>query len=222
MKFDAVIFDLDGTLMDTLGDIRNAVNSCMDAFGLPHHSTDTIRTYIGNGVGALIRRALPADASDADHKKALAAFQEYYNSHLNVETQPYPGVVEMLEKLKAAGLMVCINSNKYDGAVQKLCKAHIDGLYFKAAGESDIFPRKPDPTAALELAAACGARHQRTLYVGDSNVDVRTAANAGMTAAWVSWGFRTREDMGDELPENCFDTAEALTGFILGLCAMSC
>lgn len=216
MKFDAVIFDLDGTLMDTLGDIRNAANSAMDAFNLPHHSIDAIRMYIGNGVGALIRRALPADASDADRAKALAAFQKYYNSHLNVETRPYPGVIEMLKKLNAAGLRVCVNSNKYDGAVQELCKAHIDGLYFKAAGESEAFPRKPDPAAALGLAAACGARPERTLYVGDSNVDVRTAANAGMTAAWVSWGFRTRQDMGDELPENCFDTAEALTGFILG------
>lgn len=216
MKFDAVIFDLDGTLMDTLGDIRNAANSAMDAFGLPRHSIDAIRMYIGNGVGALIRRAMPADASDADRSKALATFQEYYNSHLNVETRPYPGVIEMLKKLNAAGIRVCVNSNKYDGAVQKLCQAHLDGLYFMAAGESGLFPRKPDPTAALKLAAACGARPERTLYVGDSNVDVGTAANAGMTAAWVSWGFRTREDMGDALPENCFDTAEALTGFILG------
>lgn len=215
MKFDAVIFDLDGTLMNTLGDIRNALNSAMDAFGLPRRSIDAVRTYIGNGVGALIRLAMPADASDADLSKALSQFQKYYNSHLNVETQPYPGVIEMLKKLNAAGLSVCVNSNKYDDAVQKLCAAHIDGLYFRAAGESDVFPRKPDPAAALALAAACGARPERTLYVGDSNVDIRTAANAGMRAAWVSWGFRTRGDMGDELPENCFDSAEELTDFIL-------
>ena len=216
MKFDAVIFDLDGTLMNTLGDIRNAANSAMDVFGLPRHSIDAVRMFVGNGVGVLMRRALPADASDADIAKALAAFKAYYDTHLDVETCPYPGVMEMLKKLNSAGLKVCVNSNKYDGAVQRLCRSHIDGLYFKAAGESESNPRKPDPTAALNLAAACGARPERTLYVGDSNVDIHTAANAGMTAAWVSWGFRSREDMGDELPENCFDTPEELTRFILG------
>lgn len=216
MKFDAVIFDLDGTLLNTLGDLRNAVNHALSTFGLPPRTLQEVRAFVGNGVANLIRRAMPDDASEEALSQALATFRTYYNAHLNVETVPYPGVISMLQALKAASLPVMINSNKYDAALQELVKCHFPNLYFKAAGEGEACPRKPDPTAALALARAAGAAPERTLYVGDSAVDVSTARNAGMACAWVSWGFRSREDMSSALPEAAFDTAQALTEYILG------
>lgn len=216
MKFNAVIFDLDGTLLNTLGDLRNAVNHALSTFGLPPRTLEEVRAFVGNGVANLIRRAMPAGSSEETLAQALAAFRAYYNAHLNVETVPYPGVISMLKDLKAAGLPVMVNSNKYDAALQELVKCHFPNLYFRAAGESDACPRKPDPTAALTLARAAGAAPEKTLYVGDSAVDVNTARNAGMSCAWVSWGFRSREDMASDLPEAAFDTTQALADYILG------
>lgn len=216
MRFKAVIFDLDGTLLNTLGDLRNAVNHALSCFDLPARTTEEVRMFIGNGVRNLITRAMPERSSDDDISTALAHFRQYYNSHLNIETCPYDGIIEMLVKLKNSGVSVCINSNKYDAALKELCANHFNGLYIQAEGESTSCPRKPDPSAALMLADKCCVKPSEMAYIGDSNVDVRTAKNAGMTPVYVSWGFRTYSDMGDELPENCFDSAEELTAFILG------
>jgi len=215
MKYTAVIFDLDGTLLNTLGDLRNALNHALAKRGLAERTTDEVRRFIGNGVRNLITRALPENSSETEITDTLADFREYYNSHLNVETVPYPGIPELLCKLRASGIKVCINSNKYDAALKELCASHFDGLYLRAEGESAFFPRKPDPAAALSLAASCCADPSGMLYIGDSNVDVRTALNAGMTPVWVSWGFRTREEMGEELPCLCFDDAQSLSDYIL-------
>ena len=215
MKFKAVIFDLDGTLLNTLGDLRNAVNYALSCFGLPARTTDEVRMFIGNGVRNLIVRAMPEGASEDDIAKALGYFREYYNSHMNVETCPYEGIIDMLTSLRGSGVKVCINSNKYDAALKELCAHHFNGLYIQAEGESATCPRKPDPSAALMLAGKCGIEPDEMAYIGDSNVDIRTACNAGMTPIYVSWGFRTREDMGDELPELCFDSAKELTEYIL-------
>ena len=118
MKFNAVIFDLDGTLLNTLGDLRNAVNHALSTFGLPPRTLEEVRAFVGNGVANLIRRAMPAGSSEETLAQALTAFRAYYNAHLNVETVPYPGVISMLKDLKAAGLPVMVNSNKYDAALQ--------------------------------------------------------------------------------------------------------
>lgn len=215
MKFDCVIFDLDGTLLDTLGDLRNALNAVLETFSLPPRTTEDVRMLVGNGVKNLISRSLPGRNGD-DLQRAVAMFREYYDSHLNIETAPYPGIPDLLSDLKAAGVSVCVNSNKYDAAVQALCEAHFGGLYAAAEGETADSPRKPDPAAALRLASRCGAQPGRTLYVGDSDVDMRTAANAGMRSAWVSWGFRSREDMGSALPESCFNDTRSLLNYIIG------
>lgn len=216
MRFKAVIFDLDGTLLNTLGDLRNALNYALSYFDLPARTTEETRMFIGNGVKNLITRAMPEDTSERDIEKALTIFRSYYNEHINVETAPYPGIIDMLRELHDAGVGVCINSNKYDAALKELCARHFDGLYICAEGETGLRPRKPDPAAALMLAEACDADPDQMAYIGDSNVDIRTAINAGMTPVYVSWGFRTPADMGAELPEHCFDNAASLTEFILG------
>lgn len=216
MIFKAVIFDLDGTLLDTVGDLRNALNHALAEFSLPPRTYDEVRLFIGNGLKNLVVRAMPEGSSQSDIEKAMAAFRSYYDEHINVETAPYPGVIRMLKALSDAGMSVCINSNKYDAALKTLCAYHFDGLYVCAEGESALRPRKPDPAAALMMAEACGAEPAEMAYIGDSNVDVRTAANAGMTSIYVSWGFRTPADMGAELPELCFDSADELTEYLLG------
>ena len=215
-KYDCAVFDLDGTILDTLDDLTSAVNHAMRCMGRAPHDRLAVRRMIGNGVRVLIERALGEDATPALTDEALAAFRAWYATHLDVYTREYAGITPMLQKLKAAGVRLCVCSNKYDAALQELVKCHFPSLYFRAAGESDACPRKPDPTAALTLARAAGAAPEKTLYVGDSAVDVNTARNAGMSCAWVSWGFRSREDMASDLPEAAFDTTQALADYILG------
>lgn len=216
MRYKAVIFDLDGTLLDTLGDLRNALNFALKKRGLPERTTDEVRRFIGNGARSLIVRSLPSGASEEEIASAISQFKEYYNAHLNVESTAYPGIKDMLSALNEAGIKVGINSNKYDLAVKNLCEHHFHGLYLCAVGESSERPRKPDPAAALLIASDFGCRPDEMLYIGDSNVDIRTAKNAGMTPVWVSWGFRSKEDMGDEIPQLCFDDARSLAEFIIG------
>lgn len=216
MRYDSIIFDLDGTLLNTLGDLRNGVNHALSEMGAPLRTTDEVRRFIGNGVAKLIQRAMPEGTSKEDAEIALGKFRAYYNTHLNVETVPYPGVMELLRALKEKGIGIYVNSNKYDAAVKELCKSHFGDLVIEALGESADVPKKPSPVGAEMLVKMSGLPKENVLYVGDSSVDMETAANAGLDAAWVSWGFRTREEMGKDAPENFFDSAEDLLKFILG------
>lgn len=216
MKYKLVIFDLDGTVLDTLGDLANAVNAALEMHSFPTHSFEQVRVMVGNGVANLIRRATPEGISDEKCAEVLADFKAYYREHVNDITKPYDGILPLLKALKDAGVKVGINSNKYDAALQNLCRIHFDGLYDYAVGESEVTPRKPDPTAARRIMEAVGAKPEETIYIGDSNVDLNTAANAGVDSAWVSWGFRRLHEMdGCEIP-NAFDTAGALQAFLLG------
>lgn len=215
MKYRLAIFDLDGTVLNTLDDLANAVNHALETRGYPVHSVDAIRTFIGNGVANLIRRSAPAGTDDAEAARLLADFKAYYASHVNVLTKPYPGIPEMLGTLRAAGMKIGINSNKYDAALQSLCRAHFSGLFDAAAGESETTPKKPDPTAALRMMAQFGVAPEETVYIGDSGVDLNTAKNAGCGCAWVSWGFRRAEEMSGFDIGNRFDNVAALTEFLL-------
>ena len=215
MKYKLVIFDLDGTVLDTLADLANAVNHAMAVHSFPAHSIEEVRIMVGNGVANLIRRAVPAGTSEEEIAQTLADFKAYYRDHVNVCTKPYPGVTDMLKKLQQAGVKVGINSNKYDAALQSLCHIHFEGLYDVAAGECETTPKKPDPTAARRMMDMFGMAREDTIYIGDSNVDLETAKNAGVDSAWVSWGFRRAEDMaGLDIPRS-FNSAEELTAFLL-------
>ena len=216
MKYKVAIFDLDGTVLATLKDLANAVNHALKANGYETHGIEQVRCMVGNGVANLIWRALPKDISEAIHAKVLADFKAYYRDHVNVCTKPYDGVCEMLKSLRDAGIYVGINSNKYDAALQSLCKIHFDGLYDYAAGECETTPKKPDPTAAERIIAAAGAEKSGAIYIGDSDVDIRTAENAGIDSAWVSWGFRRRNELEGAVPMHEFHDTKALTAFLLG------
>lgn len=216
MRYRVVIFDLDGTVLNTIGDLAAAVNHALENHGYPAHSVDGVRRRVGNGVANLIRRAAPEGVSEAERAEMLAEFKAYYRDHINDTTAPYPGIPELMRDLRAAGIFVGVNSNKYDYALQELCGIHFGGLYDCAVGEFPDVPRKPDPAGAERILRAAGAERRETIYIGDSSVDIETARNAGVDAAWVSWGFRTREEMaGVEIPR-AFDSVDDLRAFLLG------
>ncbi len=195
MTLKAVLFDLDGTLLDTLDDLTASVNHMLGRFGYPARSREFVRQAVGNGVRNLIVRALPDGADAARAEEALAAFRAHYSEHLDVKTAPYPGVTDLLRALKAQGVGVGVVSNKYDGAVAALCGRHFGGLVDVAAGEKPGVPRKPAPDSVLAAMRRMGAEAESALYVGDSDVDVATAHNAGLKCVAVSWGFRPRESL---------------------------
>ena len=215
MKYRCVIFDLDGTLLNTLDDLKNAVNAALEKRGYAPRTQEEVRLFVGNGVAKLIERAVPEGTSAEEAAAILADFREYYNAHLNVETHPYAGIAALLGKLRAAGVKVGVNSNKYDAAVQLLMGDHFPGLFDMAVGESATVPKKPSPIGVETLLKALGADAESAVYVGDSGVDEQTAKNAGLPFIWVSWGFRKAEEM-PELPEHYAKDAAQLEGMLLG------
>ena len=215
MKYDLVIFDLDGTILNTLDDLAGAVNYAHDAHGFPTRSVEEVRRTVGNGVANLISRSVPAGTDADECASVLADFKARYRDHINDETRPYPGIAELLASLRSAGVKVGVNSNKFDAALQNLCRLHFDGLYDIAAGECETTPKKPDPTAAQRMMAELHVAPDRAIYIGDSAVDLETAKNAGTDSAWVSWGFRRRDEMQGCEAANTFDSVEELRAFLL-------
>ncbi len=216
MRYDLVIFDLDGTLLDTVEDLRGALNHALVGAGYAPKSRDEMKRIIGGGVYNHVVKALPKGTKKAVVDRVFADFKAYYDAHCNVSTVPFPGIPELLADLKAAGLKVAVNSNKLDANSRELIGAHFGALVDMAIGDREGVPRKPAPDSALEIMAALGAKPERTLYVGDGDADLLTARNAGVDAAWVSWGYRTAGDLaGLQIPRR-FDNAGALRGFILG------
>ena len=191
MKNTAIIFDLDGTLLDTLEDLADATNHIMEQFGFPKRTVEEVRKFVGNGAMRLIVQAIPEDASPEIAEEAFHAFQRYYRANCQHKTRPYEGISQMLEQLRAEGYPVAIVSNKPDAAVQPLRDQYFPGLY--AQGEQPGCPRKPAPEMVFRAAEALGVAPEHCIYVGDSEVDVLTAKNAGMECISVLWGFRDEE-----------------------------
>ena len=216
MKYDLIIFDLDGTLLNTLDDLADACNAALQEAGYPARSRDDVRRFIGNGVARLIRRALPESAGDDISERVLARFKAIYMEHVNDKTRPYPGITELLRTLREKGVKIAVNSNKVDAATQLLLSGHFPGLIDLGLGEQPGIPKKPAPDGARRIMSALNIQPARTLYVGDGDADILTAQNAGIDCAWVSWGYRRRDELeGLELPQT-FDTVEELKACILG------
>lgn len=200
MPFKAAIFDLDGTLLDTLEDIAHAANRVLTGFGYPTHPIDDYRYFVGDGVPKLISRVLPEDVRDEKaFTNCVAAFREDYGRNWKVRTKPYDGIPEMLDGISALGLKLAVLSNKPDD-VTKLCVRDIlPAWQFEIVqGWIEGVPRKPDPTMAKEIATRLGHPGEEILYLGDTAIDMKTAKGAGMFGVGALWGFRTR----DELEEN--------------------
>ena len=186
----AILFDLDGTLLNTLDDLADAVNVTLSHFGCPPRTREQVRQFVGNGAERLIRLALPGKASDPPVGEALAYFKDYYAANAQHKTCPYAGIPEALAEI---GKMfpIAIVSNKPDRAVKVLCSQHFGDVY--ALGESSDCPRKPAPDMVHKAMASIGA--EKCIYVGDSEVDVETAKNAGVPCLSVLWGFRDRQTL---------------------------
>lgn len=195
--YRTVIFDLDGTLLDTLDDLRNAVNTALSAFGFPTRTREEIRRFVGNGVEFLMARAIPGGRDEPAYPECLAYFKEVYAAHCEDNTRPYDGIMELLSALRAAGVQTAIVSNKFDLGVKKLNRLYFGDLIPVAVGEheADGVRRKPAPDTVFEAMQALEADPATTVYVGDSDVDMATAANAGLPCLSVSWGFRSAEEL---------------------------
>lgn len=196
MKYEAILFDLDGTLLNTLEDLKDSCNAALEACGYAPRTLDEVRRFVGNGVGLLIRRALPEGAGEEEWARCLALFKAHYQNNLDNKTRPYPGIEQALDALLARGYRIGVVSNKFDAAVKALCAHHFPRIQV-AVGEREGVRKKPAPDSALAAAQALGVRPASTLYVGDSEVDIQTARNAGMDCLSVDWGFRPEAVLRD-------------------------
>ncbi len=194
-SFDTYIFDLDGTLLDTLGDLAASVNHALRTHGLPEHSIDDVRRFVGNGVRKLMERAVPDGAGNPLFDETFATFRQYYMAHSLDTTRPYEGIPETLEALKARGCHLAVVSNKMMAATQELCYHFFPSTIEVAIGEDEAagIRRKPAPDTVFAALKALGVGKEDAVYVGDSDVDIQTARNAGIPCISVLWGFRDRD-----------------------------
>jgi phosphoglycolate phosphatase len=197
MRAKAVLFDLDGTLLDTLEDIANSANSALVRYGLPTHSVDAYRYFIGDGVTMLISRALPDENRDSDIiAKCVKGFRQDYSRNWNVNTRPYEGVPELLDALAAKHIKMAVLSNKPDDFTKQCVSELLPNHDFEMIlGQRDAIPIKPDPVGALQIADRLGITPSRFLYLGDSAIDMKTAVRAGMFPVGALWGFRPLEEL---------------------------
>lgn len=192
-QYDTYIFDLDGTLLNTLGDLTASTNHAMRAFSMPEHTVDDVRRFVGNGIKKLIERAVPDGTGNPRFDDVYAVFMEHYLKHSLDTTRPYDGVMPMLASLKRDGRRMAVVSNKYCTATEALCRHFFSDYINVAIGESEIIRKKPAPDSVREAMRRLGADPATTVYVGDSEVDVATARNSGLPCISVLWGFRDRD-----------------------------
>ena len=207
-RFDTVLFDLDGTLLDTLEDICGAANHTLRELGYPERTLAEMRRFVGNGAEMQMRRALGADADEETVAKALALYKPYYAAHCQIKTKPYAGVLELMAALKAEGFRLAVVSNKPDATTKTLAARFFPGL--PAFGQRDDVPPKPAPDLVFRALDTLGVAAADAVYVGDSEVDVATARNAGLPLAAVSWGFRGRQALAKAGAAVIVDTAAEL------------
>lgn len=195
--YDNYIFDLDGTLLDTLNDLAASTNHALRQHGMPEHTTDEVRRMVGNGVAKLIERAVPQGLDNPDYEQVLADFKAHYSVHSMDTTRPYPGIEELLHTLKQQGKRLAVVSNKFCTATEALCRHFFGDTIEVAIGESERIRKKPAPDAVIEAMRRLDAHKDNTVYVGDSEVDVATAHNSGLPCISVTWGFRDRALLTD-------------------------
>ena len=211
-----VIFDLDGTLLDTIADLAESANYALKQLDYPTHPVDAIRTFVGNGINKLLERALPAhEQTEENIMRMRSHFVPYYDIHNADLSTPYPGIVSLLEDLQAKGILIAVASNKYQEATVKLVKQYFPNIDFvEILGQREGINVKPDPSIVFDILQKANLSKENVLYVGDSGVDMQTAINAGVDAVGVTWGFRPRAELESFQPMGLIDKAEELLGFI--------
>ena len=214
---DGILFDLDGTLLDTLEDLMDSVNYALQTEGFPQRSKQEIRAFVGNGVANLVHRAVPKGTPQPIEARCLGTFRAHYANNMNHKTAPYPGIMPLLNTLKQRGIKMAVSSNKFDAAVKKLCAEQFEGYIDVAIGESETVKKKPAPDGPLLALRQLGCRREDTLYVGDSEVDLATAENAGIPCISVSWGFRDKELLESLGAKTLLDTVSELRDCLLDM-----
>lgn len=207
-----VIFDLDGTLLNTIADLANSTNFALAKLGFPRHKAEKYNFMVGNGINKLFERALPeGEKTEENVLRIRREFLPHYDSHNADESRPYPGITELLQHLQAAGIQIAVASNKYQAATSKLIAHYFPEIHFTAIfGQREGVDVKPDPTIVFDIIKIAGVTKEDVLYIGDSGVDMQTATHAGVTACGVTWGFRPRTELEAFNPRYIVDSAAAI------------
>lgn len=200
MKINTILFDMDGTLLDTLEDITDSLNKTLQDYGYPLRSLTEVKSFVGNGAKTLVQRALPSDVNESISKDFLLSYQENYMNNLQNKTKPYDDIINLLEELKKLGFRLGIVSNKPQDGVTSLSIDYFNKYMDVAIGESLDTTKKPAPDGIYKAIDKLNSTKEETIYVGDSEVDVLTAKNAGLLSVGVTWGFRSKETL---IKEGC-------------------
>lgn len=216
MVIKAVIFDLDGTLLNTLEDLTESTNFALSAFGYPTRTIEEINSFVGNGVLKLIERALPNGDDNPDFYVCLKTFKDHYKHNMQNKTKPYEGIIDLLKKLKSKGIKTAIVSNKFDAAVKGLTEKYFKGLIDISAGENEAegISKKPAPDMVLKVIDELKADKNSVVYIGDSDTDILTAKNSQIPCISVSWGFRTKEFLKQNGASTIIDTPSELLNLL--------
>lgn len=195
MKYSIAIFDLDGTLLNTLDDLVDSVNHALATSGMPTRTSDEIRSFLGNGFESLIKKSVPEGLSESLTNGIIRDFKSYYHYNCMLRTKPYDGICDLLGKIRSQGCKLAVVSNKGDAAVKSLCEKFFPNLLDISVGEREGIERKPSPDTVVEVLKLTGISASDAVYIGDSEVDILTAANAGIDCISVDWGYRTRDEL---------------------------
>ncbi|WP_288354605.1 HAD family hydrolase [uncultured Bacteroides sp.] len=211
-----VIFDLDGTLLNTIADLAAATNYALTQFGYPTHPTDAYRFFVGNGINKLFERALPEQERTLENViRIRSKFVPYYNIHNADLSRPYPGIEELLNLLQQHHLQLAVASNKYQEATAKLIGQYFPAIHFTAVfGQRDNVPTKPDPQVVNEIIQMAGVSKEEVVYIGDSGVDMQTGCNAGVTTIGACWGFRPKSELEEFHPDLLAEKPEDISHFL--------
>ena len=215
MKFDTAVFDLDGTILDTLCDLRDSVNFALSKNGLPNRSTEEIRAFVGNGIRLLIERSVPRNTEEEIVDRCFSDFKAHYKENSANLTKPYDEIINVLNELKSKGVKIAVVSNKADFAVQGLMLRYFPDIFHFAVGEREGVRRKPSPDSVFTAMKFLNADKNKTVYIGDSDVDIETARNSGIPCIAVTWGFRDKEVLEKLNPEYIIDKPSQITEIII-------
>ncbi len=212
----AVIFDLDGTLLNTLEDIADSANETIRQFGMEPHPVESYRYFVGNGLQNLIKRIMPEQSKSETLERGVETFQAVYQRRWHEKTKPYPGIMEMLDSLQRAGIKIAVLSNKPDTFTQTCVHHFFPSIRFQAvSGKKDDVPLKPDPQSTFSVLRVLAAEPAQSLFVGDSSVDIRTGIAAGMDSIGVDWGFRTESELRKAGAERVISSPQELVHYVI-------
>ncbi len=213
-KKDTIIFDLDGTLLNSLEDLKVSVNYALYGFKYPKQTLEMVRNNVGNGVEKLIERSLPDGKNNPNFEVCLSIFKEHYAKHMDVNTKPYPHILETLATLKTKGYKLAVVSNKFDAAVKPLCKKYFKTLIDVAIGQEKDTKKKPAPDTVYIALDELNSTAEKSVFIGDSEVDIQTAKNAGMDCISVSWGYKTKDFLEENGASIIIDTPFELLNYL--------